>query len=257
MSEEPPLPSQEHRFGDAPLLNEAALYWRRELVFTVLSALFIGSLAMLNIIGVTKFLDFSFRIPGTDWIVPMPLAVGVLPYPVTFLCTDFISELYGRRRANLLVLVGFIINLWVALVLWLGGVLPGAPSPTFDGLQRLAFSAITASMVAYVVAQTIDVQLFHFWKRVTKGRHLWLRNNGSTLISQAVDTVAVILITHFLAGALPLEAGIPLWSQLWSFIVAGYVFKLLVGLVDTIPFYFGVAWLSRYLRLPPPGEMSA
>jgi uncharacterized PurR-regulated membrane protein YhhQ (DUF165 family) len=78
-----------------------------------------------------------------------------------------------------------------------------------------------------------------------------LRNNGSTLVSQFVDTVAVILITHFYAHALPLRAGEALWPQLLTFIGAGYSYKFIVALLDTVPFYFGTRWLSRFLRLAP------
>ncbi|RMH21435.1 MAG: VUT family protein [Acidobacteria bacterium] len=241
---------------------------RRERVFLVLAALFIGSMTMLNLLGVTRFLDFSFTLFGRR--VPMPLAVGVLPYPLTFLCTDFISELYGRRRANFLVWVGFGVNLWLALVLWVGGLLPGfdQPVPGPDGrlplffeIRKLTLGAIAASMIAYLSAQLCDVQLFHFWKRLTGGRHLWLRNNGSTLVSQFVDTFAVITITHFYAGALPIAAGRPVWPQLWVFIATGYLFKFAAALIDTVPFYLGTRWLRRYLALtgsepPVPGGSS-
>ncbi len=228
---------------------------RREAVFLFLSAIFLGTLAMLNILGVTRFIDLSFAVPVLGWHVPMVLAVGVLPYPVTFLCTDFLCEFYGRRRANQVVLAGLAVNLWVALFLWLGGVLPGVEngdaSAIFFGLRRLAFGAITASMLAYVTAQLVDVYLFHFWKRLTRGRHLWLRNNGSTMISQLVDTVAVILITHYYAHALPIDPARPLAGQLTVFIASGYVFKFSAALLDTLPFYLGVSLLSRYLRVDP------
>ena len=229
---------------------------RREGVFLVLAGLFIATLAMLNILGITRFVDLSFEVPLLGLRVPMVIAVGMLPYPVTFLCTDFISEFYGRRRANGVVLVGLLVNLWVMGFLWLGGVLPGAGSDAPDGLffelRRLAFGAVFASMVAYLVAQLIDVQLFHFWKRLTGGRHLWLRNNGSTMVSQLVDTTAVILITHFYAHALPLEPGLALWPQLGVLIGSGYAFKLAVAAADTLPFYLGVRWLRGYLG-PDPG----
>jgi uncharacterized integral membrane protein (TIGR00697 family) len=192
------------------------MYERRQLVFLVLSGLFLGTLAMLNILGVTRFIDLSFQLPGTSLTIPMPLAVGVLPYPITFLCTDFISELYGRHRANQVVWMGLGLNLWVMLVLWIGGALPGfepvdqPQSGVFFEVRRLAFSAVTASMIAYLAAQFVDVQVFHFWKRLTNGRHLWLRNNGSTLVSQLVDTTSVILITHFLANGIPIDNAEPL-----------------------------------------------
>jgi queuosine precursor transporter len=97
--------------------------------------------------------------------------------------------------------------------------------------------------------------MFHFWKRLTNGRHLWLRNNGSTVVSQLVDTVAVILITHFYARALPIDGGQSLWPQLMVFIASGYVFKLAAALFDTVPFYLGAFRLAKYLRLPPPNSV--
>src|SRR5690606_19053235 len=136
-------------------------------------------------------------------------------------------------------------------ILWLGGILPGFPSPVFDDLRTMAFAAVTASMVAYTCAQFIDVHVFHFWKRVTRGRHLWLRNNGSTLVSQLVDTTAVVLITYYYAHALPISSSEPVVPQLVTYIAGGYTFKLLVALLDTGPFYVATRLLSRYLRLRP------
>lgn len=253
MPEEAPLPTQQHSFDGLALLSERELHWRREMVFLVLAGLFLGTLAMLNILGISRFLDIKVHLFGFE--IPMPLAVGVLPYPLTFLCTDFISELYGHRRANAVVWMGLVLNVWVIFILWLGGRLPGFETPAerethvYFQMQRLAFGAVFASMVAYLTAQFVDVQLFHWWKRLTKGRHLWLRNNGSTLVSQAVDTTMVILVTHFQARALPIDAQQALWPQLFKFILAGYTFKFVAALLDTVPFYMGVHYLCRYLRL--------
>jgi uncharacterized integral membrane protein (TIGR00697 family) len=243
------------------------LWERRERTFMVFVALFIGSLAMLNILGISRFLDLSLQVG--PWTIPFSIAIGVLPYPLTFLCTDFISELYGRKRAAFVVWLGLLVNIWVVFVLWLGGIVPGFESldpntgeivrdaagrlPVFFEIRALTFGAVAASMIAYLSAQFCDVFLFHFWKRLTGGRHLWLRNNGSTLISQLVDTTAVILITHFYAAALPVDASRELWPQLLFFIVSGYSFKVVVALLDTIPFYIGVRWLSRYLELETVG----
>ena len=284
------LPSSQHTYAGLPALSEVELHRRREGVFLVLAGLFLGTLAMLNILGVTRFIklfEYDFD-PSTPGATAFAVAVGVLPYPITFLCTDFISELFGRRRANFVVLVGLVLNLWVVLILYVGGVLPGFEDggeararavemigslsaqtpldaealelmrtaverePVFFEVRTLAFGAVTASMIAYLVAQLVDVQVFHFWKNLTRGRHLWLRNNGSTLVSQLVDTVAVILITHFYAHAIPVDDASPLWPQLLAFIATGYVFKLLAALLDTVPFYLGAPALARFLRLPPP-----
>ncbi len=258
-----------------PPMEAGALFARRERVFLLLAGLFLGSLTMLNILGISRFICFFSLSPdehgmnlkwGEFGTYSFAVAVGVLPYPVTFLCTDLISEFWGRRRANWLVSVGLVLNLWVVAILWLGGVLPPVPamngetglpgtndsSFAFYQIRALTFGAVVASMCAYLAAQFCDVYLFHFWKSLTSGKHLWLRNNGSTLISQLVDTVAVILITHFYAAALPLPAeGVSLTRHLLVFIATGYVFKVVIALLDTIPFYILVAYLKRVLEFDP------
>jgi uncharacterized integral membrane protein (TIGR00697 family) len=236
---------------------------RRAVVFLVLSGLFLGTLGMLNILGISRFVNIF-----TWGDVAVTVAVGVLPYPLTFLCTDLICELYGKQRANQVVWVGLLLNLWVIFIVWLGGILPGFEAtdpatgellrdaagrlPVFFEIRNLTFGAVTASMIAYLTAQFVDVQLFHFWKDLTQGKYLWLRNNGSTLLSQLVDTVAVVLITHFLAGALPVDPDQTLLPQLIRFIGYGYAFKLVAALLDTGPFYLCVYWLSNYLWLESP-----
>jgi uncharacterized integral membrane protein (TIGR00697 family) len=239
-----------------PPVPDSVIKQRRETSFLVLSGLFLGSLTMLNILGTSRFLDLTFTVFGTE--IPMPLAIGVLPYPITFLCTDFISEIFGEKKANQVVWMGLALNGWVLIILWLGGIVPGFESPeaeAFMTIRKLALGATVASMIAYMIAQFCDVRLFHYWKRLTGGKHLWLRNNGSTLISQWVDTVAVILITHYYANGLPIDENAPIAGQLMTFILSGYVFKVLCALVDTIPFYFGVAWFRRYLALDANEEV--
>ena len=242
---------------------------RRERVFLVLAGVFLGTLSLLNILGISRFIDLSFEIFGLD--IPMVVAVGVLPYPITFICTDLISELYGRKRATEVVWVGLLLNVWVVFLLWIGGELPGFEAvdpetgdlladeagrvPVFFEIRTLAFGAVTASMIAYLFAQWCDVQLFHFWKWLTNGRHLWLRNNGSTLISQLVDTTSVILITHYWAGALPIDESAELAPQLITFIASGYAFKLTVAIVDTGPIYGLVAFLRPFLGISKGEEI--
>ena len=228
---------------------------RRERVFLVLSGLFLGSLAMLNILGISRFLiiaswDSTFGLTWGEWgEISFAVAVGVLPYPITFLCTDLISELYGQSRASFVVWVGVILNLWVVFILWIGGILPGTDSPEFFHIRSLTFGSVLASMVAYLAAQFSDVHIFHFLKSLTKGKHLWLRNNGSTLLSQLVDSTAVILITHFYANALPINSDQSVNQQLILFILTGYIFKVAVALLDTGPFYIGVHYLRKYLKI--------
>ena len=232
---------------------------RAEWVFMILSGLFLGSLTMLNILGITKFISLDFVFFGNE--IPFPIAIGVLAYPITFLCTDFISELFGKKRANMVVWMGLILNLWVLFIIWIGGVLP--PGPELDDLGNVipntngwifyevrtaTFAATSASMIAYILAQFIDVQIFHYLKKKTGGKYLWLRNNGSTLVSQLVDSIAVILITHYYADALPKDAFGNITEPLIYFITASYLFKFVTSLLDTIPFYFGVKYLTQYIK---------
>ena len=235
---------------------------RREVVFVILSGLFLGTLAVLNILGISRQIDLSFNVGSVR--IPFVVFVGVLPYPLTFLCTDFISELYGKRRANMVVWVGLALNIWVLFILWLGGVLPPHtelgpdglpdilhPDRTYFQIRKWTSMATLASMIAYLTAQLVDVQIFHFIKRMTKGKALWLRNNGSTLTSQMVDSIAVILITYFFTNAISITPGETVTHGLLILVLSNYVFKLTAALVDTIPFYFGTRWLSKYLQIDP------
>ena len=234
---------------------------RREVVFIILSGFFLGTLTMLNILGISRQIDLSFTLAGVR--IPFIVFVGVLPYPLTFLCTDFISEFYGKKRANTVVWVGLLLNLWVIFILWIGGVLPPRPEllenglPALDDPSRVFFqirkwtvSATIASMIAYLTAQFVDVHIFHFIRKRTRGKMLWLRNNGSTLTSQMVDSIAVITVTWFTArNAIQIAPGETIFHGLLILILSNYVFKMIAALVDTIPFYIGTSWLSRYLEL--------
>lgn len=237
---------------------------RREFVFVLIAGLFLGSLTMLNILGISRFIKLHETGGGFIFSV----AIGVLPYPVTFLCTDLISELYGRWRAQLVVWTGLFLNMWVVFILWIGGVLPGFETvsaetgqplldaagrlPVFYEVRELAFGAVVASMVAYLVAQTIDVMVFHKLKDLTKGKKLWLRNNLSTLFSQFADTTCVILLTYYATDGLArvVNEENPVLPQLALLIGTGYAFKALVALLDTIPFYYLVKFLRKYLNFP-------
>jgi len=239
---------------------------RREVVFVVLSGIFLGTLAILNILGISRQIDLSFSVFEIN--IPFVVFVGVLPYPITFLCTDFISELYGKKRANLVVWVGLILNIWVLFIIWLGGALPPHPelSPeglpdrmdpnfTFFQIRKYTFGATMASMIAYLTAQFVDVHVFHALRKLTKGKMLWLRNNGSTLTSQMVDSVAVITITYFYASsAMHIRPGETIIHAIIILILSNYVFKMISALLDTIPFYIGVRLLTKYLHLDPDKE---
>lgn len=209
-----------------------------DFVFLVLSGFFLASLVLANAL-VFKFVDVPLPYIGLATI-----SVGVLPYPITFLCTDLISELYGKRRANAIVLTGFLVSLYMLLILQIGRELPVShlQDDSIQGHYVAVFGqsarAIFASMVAYLIAQLFDVRLYHFWRKVTNGRHLWLRNNASTMLSQLIDTTAVVTI---------LFVGVWSWNEIGAVILASYVYKLLVAAVDT-PLMYAGSWLFRDIK---------
>jgi queuosine precursor transporter len=205
-----------------------------DFLFLVLAAVFLASIVACNIIA-NKFLtvDLGFKI--------FTLSAGALPYPITFLATDLLSELYGRRRANQVVWSGFAAMMFTLLALWLGMQFPAiADSPVSDATYQAAFGntwrVIAASMAAYLFAQFCDVRLFHFWREMTKGKHLWLRNNASTVLSQLVDSVLVVLVLFL--GVKPSNEMMAIIFDLW-------LFKALVALADTPLFYLGTAIFKR------------
>jgi hypothetical protein len=171
--------------------------------------------------------------------------IGVLPYPITFLCTDLISEIYGKKRANAVVWIGLLLNAWVLFILWLGDILPSKPGSdhyVFDTLRGYTYSATFASMAAYLTAQFIDVKVFHLVKKLTKGKYLWLRNNASTMISQLVDSVIVTVIVYKTSNAYD-------GKDLFVLIYSLYVIKLLIAFLDTLPFYLLVSFFNSYLHI--------
>ena len=160
--------------------------------YIILAGIFIASLVTCNLIA-NKFVtvNLGFKV----FIV----SAGILPYPLTFLVTDLISEIYGQKKANLVVFSGFVASIFVLSFLWLGAQFNSIPNSivddsTYNAVFQNAWRLITASMIAYLFAQFIDVRIFHFWKKLTNGKHLWLRNNGSTIASQLIDTTLVISI---------------------------------------------------------------
>lgn len=205
----------------------------KEQFYIFLSAIFIASLVTCNLIA-NKFVtvDLGFKV----FIV----SAGILPYPLTFLVTDLISELYGQKKANLVVFSGFVASMFVLIFLWLGGQFNAIPSSIVnDDIYNLVFQnawrVIAASMIAYLFAQFIDVRIFHFWKKLTNGKHLWLRNNGSTIASQLLDTTLVIMI---------LFVGVWESDQIISAIIDGWLFKMLMAAIDT-PIIYGIIHLLK------------
>jgi uncharacterized integral membrane protein (TIGR00697 family) len=238
--------------------------YKRDVLFLSLSGIFLTSLVLGNVIGTTKFVTI-FSVELSSWmqsVVPelirddgiytMSVPVGVIAYPFTFLATDLISELYGRKKAQMVIWVGFAMNIFMLFLMsvnhWLpntGGVSGGLQ--LFEGVYEFMIGNTIASMIAYLVAQTVDVRLFHFWKDLTGGKHLWLRNNASTTVSQLVDSTAILTILY-VAGNLGQE--VDTIGKLMILILNSYLFKFFFALFDTPLCYLGVKLFQDFEEDP-------
>lgn len=184
-------------------------------------------------------------------ILPIPflhtfeLSVGVILYPLTFLLTDLIAEFYGKERANFCVRFAILMNVIVAGIITAMDHLPATVWSTVDasvfhqvfGAYNVAF---IGSMLACYVSQATDIFLYLGIRKVTKGKHLWLRNNGSTAISLFIDTFIVI---GFMTLFKVLPAG-----HMWSLIANGYSWKLFFTLCSTPLFYACVSIINWRIR---------
>lgn len=222
----------------------AAKRSKAELLYQVLGSLFITSLVTSNLI----FQKFFYWNPMG--LFRFELSVGIIAYPITFLITDIVSEVYGKKRATNMVIAGVFASFFALLIVIVSTLAPATDwSPISDQEFRKVFSytfvAVGASLAAYLAAQFIDVQVFHFWKKVTRGKHLWLRNNLSTFTSQFIDTFTVLfLLCTF--GVIP-------WDLFGMLMLNGFLFKVLMALIDTPFAYLGVYALRRYFNLSGDG----
>jgi uncharacterized integral membrane protein (TIGR00697 family) len=214
-------------------------------IYLLLGALFITSLVVSNLIFQKFFYwhPLNLEIFGSKLF---EISVGILPYPITFLITDLISEIYGKKRANDIVIVGIFASLFSLLIIYTASIVPATSwSPVNDSLFNTVFGnstiAVFASMFTYLFAQFVDIQIYHFWKRLTKGKHLWLRNNFSTWFSQFVDTFTIILLLC--------SFGIIDWANFKGLLISGFLFKVLIAALDTPFLYLGVYLFRRRFKL--------
>jgi hypothetical protein len=213
-------------------------------MYLILAALFIAALITCNLIA-NKFVTVNLGF--ATFIV----SAGVIPYPLTFLITDILSEVYGRKNTNRVVLAGLFASLLVLLILFLGHTFPAiSNSPVsdeqFDQVFQSSSRVILASMLAYLVAQFIDVRIFHAIKKKTKGKHLWLRNNTSTIFSQLIDTILVTTVLFF---------GVESFAFIGGLVKDGWLFKVLFAAADTILIYPLVFFIRRYFKLTSSEEI--
>lgn len=198
--------------------------------FTLLTSLFIGSLVMAAVVSTKIISIFGFYAPA-----------GVLAYSVTFIVSDIISEIWGKERANEVIHCGFIALLTAIALSW--AALHWTAAPFWHGQDGFASvlgntpRIVLASLLAYLVSQTNDVRLFHLLRRMTNGKHLWLRNNLSTIISQLIDSTIFVTVAFY--GVMPVT----------DIIIGQWVAKICIAFLDTPLVYAGVNLLRHRTTL--------
>ena len=227
---------------------------KRELaknIYLLLAGLFITSLVVSNLIFQKFFYWYplDIKVLGNSLF---ELSVGILPYPITFLITDLISEIYGKKRANQVVITGIFASFFSMGILLIANEVPAIEnSPiddeTFNQVFALSPIAALASMIAYLLAQFVDIRIYHFWKNLTQGKMLWLRNNFSTFSSQLIDTSLVVgLLSVF---------GVLEWKLFWGLVISGFLFKIIVAALDTPLLYLFVGIFRKTFDLKPTDEV--
>ena len=215
-------------------------------VYLYLGAMFITSLVVSNLIFQKFFYWNPFGEVSVLGANLFEVSVGILPYPITFLITDLIAEIFGKKKANQIVTAGIFASFFSMGIILLANHAPAIEnSPvddaTFSSVFALSPIAVLASMLAYLFAQYVDIAIYHFWKRLTKGKHLWIRNNFSTFLSQFIDTFTVV-------GLLCIFKVLP-WSMFYGLVISGFLFKVFIAVLDTPFLYFFVYLLRKRFGL--------
>jgi len=215
-------------------------------IYLIFIGIFITSLIVSNLIF-QKFFQVNFL--GINF----ELSVGIIFYPITFLVTDVVSEIYGKQKANQMVITGIFSSIFCLLIIQIANFLPATEwSPVNTKTFNLVFGntslAVGASMLAYLCAQLMDIKIYHFWKKKTQGKHLWLRNNLSTIPSQFLDTF-LILILLCAGGAIE-------WNKFFTLLKQGFLFKILIAIIDTPIIYLFTFYLRKKFRITLQEELN-
>lgn len=210
--------------------------------FDLVMAAFVAVLLISNVASSAKIVDWKISLIG----LPLAFDAGTLLFPLSYIFGDVLTEVYGYARGRRVIWTGFAAALLLSGSLWVVGMLPGeAQWQEYAGdaaygaiLGGVASGAIiVASLVAYFCGEFSNSFVLAKMKIKTNGKFLWLRTIGSTLIGQAIDSSAFVVIACAL-GVFP-------WEIAWSLIVANYVFKVAIEVLFTPVTYAFVAFLKK------------
>ena len=182
--------------------------------------------------------------PKLTEIFGLQTSMGVILYSSIYFATDLLSEKYGRKEANRAVLIGFVVSIIFIIMTSISLMYQPSTNPKTTEFAQSVHQAtstlfnfsprfVIGSLLAYLISQSLDVWIYHIVKRKTQGRHLWLRNNLSTLLSQAVDTVIYGVVVWW---------GIVDFATAMQLALAKYLFKVIIALADTPFLYWARSW---------------
>lgn len=221
---------------------------RREWLFVFLAGFFVTNAVTAELIS-NKLIDvpFTFSLFGNEF-GPFVTVVGVLPWPLVFICTDLINEFYGKKAIRRLSWMTAILISYCFIMVTVALAIPAntaiSPNTANDYEFTKVFGqsqwVIVGSVLAFMFSQLLDATLFAWIKQKTGNRHIWLRSTGSTVISQLIDSYIVIYVGFILPGALPMSA-------FWEIAPTNYVLKLLIAIALTPLIYLGHFIVRRYL----------
>ncbi len=188
-------------------------------------------------IQVLKQVDFFYS--------PEPVALGTVLFASTFLCTDILSEHFGREKANKNVLIGFVSFLFMTIIMLITiGFNPSADDWAQESLSNV-FTPLSrffiASMIAYLLSQYFDIWIYNFLKKLTINKYLWLRNNLSTILSSLIDNTIFSLLAWIILNSNPEF----LYKVITTYILGTYFLRILIALIDTPFLYLSKLFLPK------------
>lgn len=197
----------------------------------ILTIVFIVSLVISNVIT-GKVVDTGITLFGN----PVTIAGAVICYPICYLITDIVGEMWGKREANKIVKYGFIGQVLATLI-----IVATTYTPYLDMDMQAAYVKllgqnwvfVAGSLSAYLASQYLDVHIFHTLKEKTNGKSKWIRNNASTMLSQLVDTAIFIIIAFGFGFGWIFDNQVALLNM----VIGQYLIKVIIAVLDTVPFY--------------------
>jgi uncharacterized integral membrane protein (TIGR00697 family) len=230
-------------------MDKLTLNGRRQWLFVFLAGLFVTNAITAELIS-NKLIEIpiSFSISGNK-IGPFVTIVGVIPWPVVFIITDLLNEFYGEKAVRRISWITAILIAYCFIIVSIALQLPAKEIPgsslatnaEFGKVFGQAQAVIIGSIAAFLLSQIMDATLFHWIKRKTGNRYIWLRSTGSTVISQMVDTIVVLYIGFVLTGAITM-------NDFFNIAPTNYLLKLGIAILLTPVIYLGHYLVRKYLR---------